>query len=71
MYDISSVTVVNNTSKKVGNDIDSIEHNQNKVKIEFNKSKSSINEIVDLEDSINKELAEQQSIINEMYDKAS
>ena len=68
---ISGIKVVNESKNKLGNNIDSIEENQKKIKIKFIKSKDSIKEISDIENTINKELQNQTEIINEMYSKAS
>lgn len=68
---IESITIVSEESKIVENNIGDKKDNENKIKVKFNKNKQKINEIKTIEDRLAYELKEQQSIIDDMYDKAS
>jgi len=68
---IEDITIIYISSKKLGCDIEENKDNENKVKIKFNKSKEKTNDIKTIEEKLADEFKEQQSIIDEMYSKAS
>ena len=68
---ISSISIINENKKQVNNTINNINDTQKNIKIKFNKSKSDIKDIDSMEELIKKELMNQESIVNEMYSKAS
>ena len=68
---IKSITIINESKKQIGSNIESVKEEQKSVKIKFNKSKEDINRLDSLEKDILYEIKYQEEVVNDMYDKAS
>ncbi len=68
---IKSITIINESKKQIGSNIESVKEEQKSVKIKFNKSKEDINRLGSIEKDILYEIKYQEEVVNDMYDKAS
>ena len=68
---IKSITIINESKKQIGSNIESVKEEQKSVKIKFNKSKEDINRLDSIEKDILYEIKYQEEVVNDMYDKAS
>ena len=68
---IKSITIINESKKQIGSNIENVKEEQKSVKIKFNKSKEDINRLDSIEKDILYELRYQEEVVNDMYDKAS
>ena len=68
---ISSINIQSDENNKIGNTLENTVSDQNNIKIKFNKSKSDIENLDLLRNTIEKELSTQEKVVSEMYDKAS
>lgn len=67
---IESITIINDKSKKVSSDLEEKKHEEDNVKIKFNKHKEKIKDVNTIEEKISLEVKEQEQIVNDMYKDA-
>lgn len=70
---IDSVVIEDNLieNKKIGEEIDLKNKNEQTIKLKFKKSKDDIDNLKNIEERLKLELNDQQNIVNEMYQQAS
>lgn len=67
---IESITIIDEKSKRVSNEIENKKEKEDTIKIKFNKYKGTIKEANDIEEKIAFEVNEQEQIVNDMYKDA-
>lgn len=67
---IESITIINDKSKKVSSNLEDKKHEEDNVKIKFNKHKEKIKDVNTIEEKISLEVKEQEQIVNDMYKDA-
>lgn len=68
---IDNITVINEESKVVEENIENRKEEETGIKVKFNKNKEKVDEIKSIEETVAYELKEQEKIIDEMYKEAS
>lgn len=67
---IESITIIDEKSKSVSNEIENKKEKEDTIKIKFNKYKGTIKEANDIEEKIAFEIKGQEQIVNDMYKDA-
>lgn len=67
---IESITIIDEKSKRVSNEIENKKEKEDTIKIKFNKYKGTIKEANDIEEKIAFEIKGQEQIVNDMYKDA-
>ena len=68
---IDSITIIDESKKAIGSNIQSVKKEQKDVKIKFNKNKDYIDELKSVEEKIAQEYNIQKEIVDDMYEKAT